>query len=316
MEAIILEIRYKHQQQAIYMRPQGSSISMGRGFANTIILDDPFVSAHHAQLELDAAGQWQLTDQHSDNGTLYQGSKIEQTKDIHLGESFTMGDTTLRLIAATTAVAATHIRQDVQGYVAMLSQARWSWLLTIVLTAAWLLLSDIRSSDHFDAQSVAMAGAVMLFTFCLWAGFWAWIGKTLKKRTAFHLQLSVMVLFSLLLELLDVVISYVEYMLSSQLVAQILSYTLNVALSALLLYVCLWIATHRSKLFKMVFSLTLSIGLGVFMLSAQWMVEGYMGGNRDVSTVLKPPYAMTLPAVSMEQYFTRNAQLLGDIALE
>lgn len=48
----------------------GESITLGRAASNTVVLDDEFVSSHHARVYQDpASGQWAIEDLGSTNGT-------------------------------------------------------------------------------------------------------------------------------------------------------------------------------------------------------------------------------------------------------
>ena len=57
-------------------REIGAMISIGRDSSQTILLDDPFISRHHARIESKAHGEYVLTDMSSRNGTFLNGNKI------------------------------------------------------------------------------------------------------------------------------------------------------------------------------------------------------------------------------------------------
>ena len=49
----------------------GEEISLGRAASNTVVLDDEFVSSHHARVYRDpASGEWAIEDLNSTNGTI------------------------------------------------------------------------------------------------------------------------------------------------------------------------------------------------------------------------------------------------------
>ncbi|PXY85669.1 FHA domain-containing protein [Bifidobacterium asteroides] len=55
----------------------GHPITLGRSSSNTLVLDDEFVSGHHARVYQDpASNRWAIEDLGSTNGTVVSGQKI------------------------------------------------------------------------------------------------------------------------------------------------------------------------------------------------------------------------------------------------
>jgi hypothetical protein len=82
--------------------PAGSTISLrpvttlGRGEENTIVLDDPHVSARHAELRFER-GQWWLRDLDSSNGTFVNSNAVRAVIGVRAGDVIQCGRVRFRL---------------------------------------------------------------------------------------------------------------------------------------------------------------------------------------------------------------------------
>ncbi|MDD6461158.1 MAG: FHA domain-containing protein [Bifidobacteriaceae bacterium] len=73
-------------------------ITLGRAPDNAIILDDEFVSAHHARVFRDpATGSWAVEDMNSTNGTVVNGQRIRGAVMLPVGVLVRIGATTFEL---------------------------------------------------------------------------------------------------------------------------------------------------------------------------------------------------------------------------
>ena len=72
-----------------------TAVTIGRGHANDIPLDDEFASTQHARVESRRDGVW-LEDVGSTNGTAVNGVLIEQPRKLSPGDVIRIGETDLR----------------------------------------------------------------------------------------------------------------------------------------------------------------------------------------------------------------------------
>ncbi len=68
---------------------------LGRADDNSLPLDDPFASAHHA-LVVWREGQWHIEDLGSHNGTLLNGERLSLSRVLVSGDEIRVGETVLR----------------------------------------------------------------------------------------------------------------------------------------------------------------------------------------------------------------------------
>lgn len=76
----------------------GEAITIGRAASNTVVLNDEFVSGHHARVYVDpTSGQWAIEDLGSMNGTVVAGQRIANPTILPARVPVRIGATTLEL---------------------------------------------------------------------------------------------------------------------------------------------------------------------------------------------------------------------------
>jgi hypothetical protein len=69
---------------------------IGRADGNTLIVEDEFISAHHAMV-LERNGAWWVRDDGSTNGTLVNGVRVTSEVPLHEGDELQVGQVRMRL---------------------------------------------------------------------------------------------------------------------------------------------------------------------------------------------------------------------------
>ena len=83
---------YKRQPLA------GNTITLGRSASNTVVLDDEFVSSHHARVYTDpATGRWAIEDLGSTNGTVVNHQRLNAPMILGARVPVRIGATTFEL---------------------------------------------------------------------------------------------------------------------------------------------------------------------------------------------------------------------------
>ncbi len=76
----------------------GRTITLGRAASNTMVLDDEFVSSHHARVYTDpATGQWAIEDLGSTNGTVVNHQRLNSPMILRSRVPVRIGATTFEL---------------------------------------------------------------------------------------------------------------------------------------------------------------------------------------------------------------------------
>lgn len=77
--------------------PVEPTINLGRASDSTLLLDDDYSSARHAQLVQRDAKTWVITDLQSTNGTYVNGKLITEPTPVTVGDVVRIGKTLMRL---------------------------------------------------------------------------------------------------------------------------------------------------------------------------------------------------------------------------
>src|SRR4051812_14969817 len=78
----------------------GPATSIGRDEGNAIVVDDPYVSANHAELRFER-GQWWLRDHGSSNGTELNGEPVRAVVGVRAGDVIQCAGVRFRLISSS-----------------------------------------------------------------------------------------------------------------------------------------------------------------------------------------------------------------------
>ena len=76
--------------------PLSNGMTIGRGGDSTIILEDSFLSTHHAAFER-RDGEWVVADEGSTNGTYVNNVKVDRIARLHLGDRVQVGNVILEV---------------------------------------------------------------------------------------------------------------------------------------------------------------------------------------------------------------------------
>ncbi|MGJ7914308.1 FHA domain-containing protein [Massilia sp. LXY-6] len=152
-------------------------IRIGRGYDNDLILDDDYVAASHALIELDAAGRLLLRDLGSRNGIVHRGRRRPEV--VLSGDTVVrIGHTSLRVRAASFPVAAELEDRTFHRWEGALPGAAGIVLACgVALFARWI--SDTQYFEfvrYFEALAWSVGAAL------LWGGVWAFANRLFGRH--------------------------------------------------------------------------------------------------------------------------------------
>jgi hypothetical protein len=210
--ALILEIRDR-RGVATWHPLRALPLTIGRGLANDIILDDPYIDGSHARVVATESGALVLEDLGSVNGLRSNGTRLIGNVALTAGTEIRIGHTTLRFRDADEPVAPALMEAPrVPGVT--------NWLMgtgkgTLVLVAALIALSVlvgwIGSSERNVGSTLLMLAVGMLATIGIWAGIWSVAARGPDRRYHLAGHVAVITAAALLVQLYAMLADWVTF---------------------------------------------------------------------------------------------------------
>jgi hypothetical protein len=185
-EVIYLEVL---EGEAVHARHrlERFPVSVGRGYGNEIILDDPKVSAQHLRIERAEDGRLVLRDVGSHNGTFRvepwaRLAELVVEDDVRVA----VGDTVLRLRTPRHMVEPTLVGTAPADPRTRLFERPFAFPALLAVAVAWSLLSEYLSSyGKTDWGALAYAVLVPVLVALGWTCGWSLVSKLVRRQAWF-----------------------------------------------------------------------------------------------------------------------------------
>ncbi len=179
---IWVEILSRHRDIASRFRFPGPEVSIGRGYDNDVIIDDPYVAARHLRVFFDEAGRLVAEDLGSTNGTFLDGSNKRLPRILLDGRHpIRIGQTFLRFREPGHAVEPERVAPERSGVLPVVA--------ALVLAAAVLGLeamsvwfSQVAEPRALNYLTPMLSASVVIL---LWVGMWALLSRIFAGRAHF-----------------------------------------------------------------------------------------------------------------------------------
>ncbi len=176
-------VEHLHRDGTVLARSAvgGPVFRIGRDLGNDLVLDDPHVAAHHAELHIATDGSAQLQDLGTRNGILPQRGKREFSYAVHADAPYRLGNSHIRIRNRTWTLP---------PEVALSTRAMWPLaLLALVLVmgrSAWdIWLTDL----HDKPPSYVYELSAMVAALCIWSALYGLLGRVLGGVDRFFTHL-------------------------------------------------------------------------------------------------------------------------------
>lgn len=169
-------------------------LTIGRGYDNDVILDDPYVDAAHARIEVDEAGAAVIEDLGSVNGLVAPDGTHQSRWAVRPGTELRIGRTRLRVQDSTAPLppALPDARSPRRRWLPSWLGAWWGQLAFVAAVATvlgwWTWLGTW--TRHGGSEAVA-ATLGLLVLLVIWAGVWSVASRIIAQRFRFLAHLAV-----------------------------------------------------------------------------------------------------------------------------
>lgn len=160
-------------------------VTIGRGYGNAVVLDDPYVDPQHARMALNEAGQLVIEDLGSLNG-LRDGKGSEHRPSLVLlpGGTFQLGESTLRLATEQLTVAPARRLPTSRGEVPA-SRPFWTTMSPAVAALIFAFGQYLGEGTRVTVGEIFANVTGMLVILAVWAGGWALATRIVSHRFSF-----------------------------------------------------------------------------------------------------------------------------------
>jgi hypothetical protein len=142
-------------------------IRIGRGYDNDLILDDPYIAANHAAIEMTESGDIHIRDLDSENGIVLKGKR--QSSTLLDGNTIRLGHTNMRVRHAGFQVEKTLTDRASHGWEGWPPTIAGFLMITLsALVSVWL-----GTTEKFSFIGAIAAVSFVLMLVLIWCGGWA-----------------------------------------------------------------------------------------------------------------------------------------------
>ena len=310
MAELIVEIHDAHRRMPAYRHIARFPLSIGRGYGNDIILNDPYVAAEHIVIDV-AEGGWLLRQLDTANPPLRSGKALpESACEIHSGDELVLGKTLIRFFSPQHPVApARKLHDSFAGMLEMTQEFAIVSAMLLVLWMAQMLNTFLVTSESTPLPKLAANALPVVGAALLWAMVWSLIAFVVRRKTDYMFFLSVTIFYFLADMLLESGIDYVAFNTRDIWLPEILSYITGGVLMTLMFYAsmshAMTLSTRRKLLLSNLFAWSMVAVIGFVMQANQ----PAFNPDPEYPAVLKPPFAQWAETQSMDNFLLESEKL-------
>jgi hypothetical protein len=301
---IWVEILSRHRDVVSRVRIVGAEVTVGRGYDNDVIIDDPYVAARHLRVSRDAAGQLVAEDLDSVNGIFLDGGKGPIARLVIDGTTpFRIGHTLLRIRTSDYAVEPERMVRAERGALSTAMVAAMTVMVFgFIALRVWLAQTGEPRLSNYMTPLLTMAGVLLV-----WVGIWALVSRLLAGRSQFLRNLTIALVAVLVSLLYNEFAKYAAFGLTWP-VPSDYEYAATWSILAAACFLHLRVVSARAAWLKAaIVTVVLLLAIGVQTLQRSEAFSDL--GRQNTARLLLPPAFRTVPLRTPDAFFANVADL-------
>lgn len=311
---LVIELVGRGSRHFDFQKVSGDRISIGRSFTNDVVLTDPHVCAEHAVIESDENGEIILHDLNSVNGTHTKDHKnIDQRHRVISGDEFVIGKTRIRIYRQNHAVQPSIRLNHIEK---ILNFAGKPWVaVTAVLLVMLLHAFHFYNMQLEEIKSIRLISEIFkigLFVIA-WPLCWSLYARIRKHELRFLSQLSVAMVFLFLLEVIYVVMNWLNFHVGEDSSIPMMGKFIMIAVVLILVWTNFYLSSFQSNKQRWVYSsLVTSVVVAMSYLVSSIDYGGYVHKPSYFTSIY--PHSMTFYSTESNAEYIKNAEQVFDNA--
>ena len=246
-------------------------MTVGRGYDNDVILDDPYVSPLHLRLELGADQALTAVDLDSTNGLYREGEKRPlPCVELSSGKGARIGHTILRYRAPDFAVPDALVDRSGRSLLALFENPLALTLIALCTLISLLFYSFLQTVETVETVKLLANLVFPVLLVLIWSGVWAFASKLISHKLHFFSHCGIASAGVLVFSLFEFGLGYLVFALDMDALERFLLMLGGALIMGLMLYghlrFCSLAAPLRLAITAAALALTV-IGLAVLQTS-------------------------------------------------
>ncbi len=292
-----------------------TTASVGRAYDNDVILNDPYVDAHHVQIENSLNGLSAVV-LSQDGHTLIDKTAPTGTRiPLRSGAALVLGKTHLRVLASTHAVAPMLTFERIDRMFASLARPA----IAVALTAVWLMVAAADQYLDTVAEIQWSRWLMQLLTPVLgalaWTSMWALITRVTRGEARFFHHWLVVLLFLLVSMAIEFVSDVLRFNLGEHVLVEVFRWGARGVVLAALFALHLRFAFQQSKAIRHLAAQTLAWAVVAYGILGTFSFEDDFEPYPTFESTLMP-LAFLFRAPKAADVYLRDAQTLFEFSEE
>jgi hypothetical protein len=298
----VIEIYSRAGRMLFRQRMPANSFTVGRGYNNDLLLDDPYVKSSHVHIKAKQNGDWSVVD----------ADKPYQEAVVKSGEELLVGKTRLKIFDQSYVVAPARNVNDFESK--LISSGRLLTCVSFMLLAMLLQASEayLSSASEVRWTNIFSEALIAGASFIVVAGFWALLSRLLRHEERFLPLLVLLLKVSIFMWLFDMVISLIGFNLNDPDAIFIVGALFVGLVTAYYIYACLVLVTLLSRRTQSIASLV--AGIMVTLLISTDLVIGLdkFSPGVNYSGAMYPAVVVVANGVTVEEFINATAEVFSE----